>query len=73
MGKGCRAKIGLAAKGWRVRMSCVCLAWIGEVEGSMGDALWGNPICSPFSRVERLDARWGAEWYSRDLKLKMGI
>ena len=61
MGKGCRAEIGLAAKGWRVRMSCVYLAWIGEVEGSMGDALWCNSICSPFSRVERLDARWGAE------------
>ena len=59
MGKGCRAEIGLAAKGWRVRMSCVCLAWIGEVERSMGDALWGNPICSPFSRMERLDARGG--------------
>ena len=59
MGKGCRAEISLAAKGWRVRMSCVCLTWIGEVEGSMGDALWGKPICPPFSRVWRMDARWG--------------
>ncbi len=49
MGKGCRdLRLVWALKGWRVRMSCVCLAWIGEVEGSMGDALWGNPFAHHF-------------------------